>query len=86
MIQRTQSDQTVDNISQHLLRQTQSQDNLVTVPPVIMNKRLESGGFPLSTQQKQNERPITPDKNLVSRDDVGNLFLNFMFRNLRTHQ
>ncbi len=78
MIQRTQSDQTVDIISQNLLRQTQSQENLISVPtaeikpPVIMNKRLEvnqsmsSGGFPLLLQQKQNESPKTPDKNQVN--------------------
>jgi hypothetical protein len=82
IIQRTQSDQMVDNINQNPLRQTQSQDNLMISPTdeikssVIMNKRIEvnqsmsSGGFPLLTQQpKQNELPTTPDKNQVNRND-----------------
>jgi hypothetical protein len=82
IIQRTQSDQMVDNTSQNPLRQTQSQDNLMISPAdeikssVIMNKRIEvnqsmsSGGFPLLTQQpKQNELPTTPDKNQVNRND-----------------
>jgi hypothetical protein len=78
MIQRTQSDHIVDNISQGKLRQTQSQENLVT-SPIIMNKQHErmevnqsmsSGGFPLLTQpQQQIDIPTTPDQNKVNQNN-----------------
>jgi hypothetical protein len=84
----------VDNISPNPLRQSQSQDNLITSstaeikPPIIMNKRIEvnqsmsSGGFPLLTQR--NESPTTPDKNQVNRNDcLIYSYSFFVFRKLR---
>ncbi len=78
MIQRTQSDHIVDDMSQGKLRQTQSQENLVT-QPIIMNKQHErmevnqsmsSGGFPLLTQlQQQMDIPTTPDQNKVNQNN-----------------